>query len=70
MIYSRTWCKSLQRWPQYLQRKIPNKKYIYYKKYFQMISKCLENSSTKGVGDVRGDKAEENVTTGDLDPET
>ena len=35
-----------------------------------MISKCLENPSTEEVGDDRGDKAEENVTTGDLDPET
>ena len=35
-----------------------------------MISKCLENPSTEGVYDDRGDKAEENVTTGDLDPET
>ena len=36
-----------------------------------MISKCLENPSTEGVGDDRGDKAaEENVTIGELDPET
>ena len=34
LVFSRTGCKSLQRWAQYLQRKIPNKKYIFYKKYF------------------------------------
>ena len=35
-----------------------------------MISKCLEKPSPEGVGDDRGGKAEKNVTTGDLDPET
>ena len=35
-----------------------------------MISKCLEKPSVEGAGDGAGDKAEENVTTGDLDPET
>ena len=36
-----------------------------------MIFKCLEEHGIKGVSDDRGDiKAEENVTTGDLDPET
>ena len=34
-----------------------------------MISKCSGKPS-KGVGDDPEDKAEENVTTGDLDPKT
>ena len=34
-----------------------------------MISKCLGKPS-KGVGDDPEDKAEENVTTGDMDPKT
>ena len=35
-----------------------------------MISKCLGKPSTEGVGDDREDEAEDNVTTGDMDPKT